>query len=84
MRDSVKLEGLFDTSVNKLGDYLEGKEDDSPRAKVASQTLSNYIRFRAVEAHEKGLGFAVARAITENQDQLRDMIRKSLPEYGTI
>ena len=83
MRDSNKLEGVFDTSINKLGEYLEGKDDDTSRAKISSQTLSNYIRFRAVEAHEKGLGFAVARAIADNQVELRSMIRKSLPEYIT-
>lgn len=83
MKDSVLLQEAYKEACSFMTDAIrlgvDSKQKDQFRA--AAVTLGAYTRLRAVENNETSISLAVARTMANNNDELKDMVRKSLPEF---
>lgn len=83
-KDSELLKGAFVSACDKLRGYVENgiTDEEELQAKITVQTVSTYSRLKAVENNEMTVGLNVARVMANNTDELKEYIRKSLPEFS--
>lgn len=85
-KDSVFLKPAFKEACEQIKDYILHGVPDAERqqAKVIVSTIGAYTRLRAVESHEAGITLVASRIMASNTDELKDLIRKSLPEFVSL
>ena len=82
MKDSIKTQKLFDRSCEEIEAILDnGKVLDKGLTEVILKAFLGHIKIRNLEVREDALKFVVNRHIAENIKQMKDMLRKTLPEY---
>ena len=83
MKDSKLLKDAFKEGCSRLHGYLKDgvSEDEEGHAKLSIQTVATYAKLKAVENNEALIGLNVARAMSENTEELKECIQKALPEY---
>jgi len=82
MQDSERLKEAFELSCDALKDALKMDEVDD-RAKLAVQTISAYSKLKATERASQTLQYLVIKDFAEeNGEELRKMVKASLPEFA--
>ena len=82
VKESTKTRPLFDKSISALGTMLdEGEVKDKTFISAVLQVYTGHIKVLNSERAENALKFMIARSTASNSDEVRDLIKKSLPEY---
>lgn len=77
-----KMEELRDYSIEVIWQFLHSDGKDAGLRALeqsARQALSNYTRSKATESNREQTNFLLARSLSENQQQLAEYIRITMP-----
>lgn len=85
MKDSVLLKAAFEEAARQMKDFAGSgvgiKDKDQLRACMS--TIGAYTRLKAVENNESMIALSVSRSLADNKEELKNMIKKGLPEFTT-
>lgn len=83
MKDSQKTQALFDRAVKEIDKiFEEGEVLDKALTEVILKTFLGHIKVRNLEVREAALKFVISRSLSENIEQLKQILPKTLPEYS--
>lgn len=75
------LEANAQIGAELVGKYLRGEVKGDDRIKIGSQAISQFNRHQATRGNIDAIKFAVGRSISADQNELKQFIKQSLPEY---
>lgn len=82
MKDSQKTQPLFDKAVKEIEEVLNtGAVLDKAVMEVVMKAFLGHIKVRNIEVREDALKFVVNRSLSQNIEELKRVIPKTLPEY---
>jgi hypothetical protein len=88
-KDSDRLEGIIEPAVSALrkvftqpGDELV--DNDLTTARLASSVLSTWSRLKTAERAQEAVYFNMARELANDQNQLKEYIRASMPDVPLV
>jgi len=82
MRDSQKTQALFDKAVEDMDQALStGGVVDKYLMEIALKAFLGHIKIKNYEVREDALKFVVNKHLTENIEELKKILPKTLPGY---
>lgn len=65
-----------------VGKYLNGEIGGSDKIKIASQAITQLCRHQATKGAIDTIKFGIGRSISADAKELRDYVKKNMPEYS--
>jgi hypothetical protein len=83
MKDSQYLQKAFIEACKQAEDWVRVgvPSNDKDHARVAMGVIGSYTRLKAVENNEQMIKVSIARSMANNSDEMKEALKKSLPEY---
>lgn len=82
MKDSKKTQVLFDKAIDEIANVLNsGDIPDKSYMDVVLKTFLGHIKIKNYEIREDALRFVVTKNLSENIQELKTVLPKTLPEY---
>lgn len=83
VKDSQKTQKLFDNAVDILNDALtSGEIENKEIVDIAMKSLVTHIKAKNNEIKADALRFMVNKTILPDENVLRDVLKRTLPEYA--
>lgn len=70
------LEGNARISAKIIGEYLRGERPGAEDIGIASVSISQFNRFLGTKGAYKSLAFQIARSLTEDKKELRELMQQ--------
>lgn len=85
MNDSISLKKVYVAACLQLEKYVKDgiAEDEINHAKISMAVIGAYARLKASENNSKALTFAVSRAMANDNSELKELVRKQIPEFAS-
>jgi len=85
VKDSQKLKKIRDKAIGELEHAFEqGVIEDKKYTNLAVQALQAYQKARNYEIKEDALTFVVNKSLTENLEELKKILPRTLPKYCKV